>query len=258
MAPAKASWEVETPSLHTNEEIDDFIKRRLTETGIDYASYVRVIRNPLLEQQLREKIKNFADFANRMEPYRERGLVHLQNSRISASRKKGLLDLQLEKVMHEVATCLDHFLGVHDILMSWGHPEKVASVGLYHAVYGTEFNPITTLDPVSDSDREWLSAIVGRTSERWIHLYGTFSSDDFITRVGAEPDARSVVLASGEELSRKDIAVLSDVLVANSYQPFYETGEKDILVRLRQFEPLRPHLSRGAREALDVGRVLVG
>lgn len=240
------------PGAISAEEITARINQRLLEKNIDYPAVIHVFGNPDKEQELRKRIREIPDLVSLMEPYRVRGLIRLKESRLPPHIKNLLLDRELEKVMHEVGTCLDHFLGVFDVLRHWGWGQDVAYIGLFHAIYGTEFNPVTVLDVNRTSDNQLVRRVIGKRCERWTRIYGTLRSADFISELSQRSVPSTYRVSSKLVLPRKEFGIMADVLVANSYEPFLSTGDRNVLQRLRQFKPLERYLSLGAREALSL------
>ena len=247
----------------TATDIERIIDQRLAERSVDYAAVLEqrphiIERQPDLAETLRAMVNEHPEIVKVLDDFRFKGLKRLRAADVDPAVKKLLLDFQLEKILHEVATCMDHFLGVFEILRSWGHRDAVAYVGLFHAVYGTEFNPIQVMDHTLAADRDRLRKIVGTESERWIYLYAIIDSTDFIAQFQAtnKPTGSAKDFEPPHQmtpLDEEDWQAIAESQVANSYEPYLALDQDpSTLSRLDRFEPLRPSLSAGAVQALDL------
>ena len=213
-------------------------------------------RQPGIAALYRQALQDAATLAF-FEQRRVKALTRLKGADFDPRLKLVMLDLQLEKVDHSVAMCMDHFIGVYELLRGWGHADELAVVGLFHAVYGTEFNVIDLLDYRSSVDRHRLRRHVGFTTERWIALYGLMEACDFVVGArnsgGAPGKLRffESTNAISNQISERDFEVLAELQVANAYEPFTSSGQTADLGIARKFTFIRPFVSAGAQSALD-------
>lgn len=251
----------------TDQEVRAMIDERLAE-NVDADAFVAVLqtnsnitrRQPNAAAAYRAGLQDPStlEFFNQR---RIKALMRLRDADLDASKKLAMLDLQLEKVDHSVAMCMDHFIGVYELLRGWGHPDEIAWTGLFHAIYGTEANVIDLLDYRSDADRSRMRRVVGPTTERWIALYGLMEACDFVvgTRDYGRPVSELRFFENANSISNRisdhDFIALSEVQVANAYEPFVASGQEADLGIARKFTLMRPFVSRGAQAALD--RVLL-
>ncbi|WP_394833694.1 hypothetical protein LVJ94_45035 [Pendulispora rubella] len=247
----------------TESEVNAIIDRRMAEK-VDADAFVSVLtsnpnilrRAPAVAGGYRAALADAAaleEFNQR----RIRALKRLRAADLEPKIKMFMLDLQLEKVDHSVAMCMDHFVGVYEILRQWGHPDDVAFVGLFHAIYGTEYNVIDLLDYHSSADRARVARMVGEKTDRWIALYGLMNACHFAlgTRDTGAPITRVEFFepAGGmaNTLSREDFSALAELQVANAYEPYVATGQTRELGIARKLTPLRDYLSSGGKAAID-------
>jgi hypothetical protein len=223
-------------------DIEQLIAERLRDPAPDFERH--------LLPEMRERVRRIPDFAALMRGSRERGLQRLRRADLPVQVKRLMLDLELENVLHEVTTTMEHFIGVYELMRSWGSERPAAYTGLFHAIYGTQFNPIQVLDPMRPAARRRLCAAVGPVAERHAWLYGRLDVNDWTARAAAGRDlqeARDFATGAPLSLSRTEVPVLAEALVANGYEPYLVVGDESLLRRLRQFAPFAPHLSTGAR-----------
>ncbi|WP_394844165.1 hypothetical protein LZC95_44825 [Pendulispora brunnea] len=247
----------------TEAEVNATIERRIAE-NLDADTFVAVLTsNPNILRRAaavaggyRAALQNAAAL-DEFNQRRVRALQRLRAADLEPKVKMFMLNLQLEKVDHSVAMCMDHFVGVYEILRQWGHPDEVAFVGLFHAIYGTEYNVIDLLDYNSPADRARVARMVGAKTDRWIALYGLMNACHFafgtrdagapVTRVDFFEPARGI----SNELSREDFSALAELQVANAYEPYVATGQSRELGIARKLIPLRDYLSSGGKAAID-------
>jgi hypothetical protein len=247
----------------TERDLYSEIDRRLAETNVDYFS-VLTKRPEILARLKRESPSLYAqldsilrdpDKIAVLDEWRIKGLNQLKILDAEPAARMLLLNLNLDKVIHEAATCLDHFVGVFKILRQWGHSENISYTGLFHAVYGTSFNQCEVLNYRSIEQRSEISKVIGNESERFVYLFGSIDPVQLIVET-AKKGSPSLLAQQYENcapysLSENDFFVLSETLVANSLEPVLSGADPSVLNRLRQFEFLRPYLSSGGVAAID-------
>ncbi|WP_394838661.1 hypothetical protein LVJ94_17365 [Pendulispora rubella] len=247
----------------TEGSVQALIEQRIAE-NIDADAFVSVLntnpnilrRAPTVAMSYRTALRDSAALAYFNER-RVQALKRLRVADLEPRLKMFMLDLQLEKVDHSVAMCMDHFIGVYELLRQWGHPDEVAFVGLFHAIYGTEFNVIDLLDYNAAGDRARVQRMVGEKTDRWIVLYSLMTACPFArgTRDAGAP-VREVEFfepAHGisNALSEEDFSTLAELQVANAYEPYLATGKTGELGIARKLTWLREYLSTGGRRAID-------
>jgi hypothetical protein len=75
-----------------------------------------------------------------------------------------------ENLPHSGRPFLAHLVGTQEILVRWKAPASVCSAGLLHSIYSTQAYP-RALVPMTDRRR--IEALVGRETERLVHLFST-------------------------------------------------------------------------------------
>jgi hypothetical protein len=250
-------------SLHSTQgQVDALIDRRIAEEDVDYVGLLESSPNILrrapkgMAESLRRRLREHPEARAEMDAFRISALRRLKKADLEADAKMLMLDAQLEKVPHAVTTCMEHFIGVHDLLKAWGHPDAIALVGLFHAIYGTEYFVLDLLDYRRSADRHRVQSVVGEKTERWIVQYGLMLSRDFVA--GAEKPGPPPALdffepteAVPARLTPADFLALAELQVANAYEPFTHTGAPADLTWVTPFAPLRRFLSSGAKAAID-------
>ncbi len=99
-----------------------------------------------------------------------------------------LKSIECHLVSHSNRTLLDHLIGTHNLLQSWGAAESVCLAGLFHSVYGTEGFRATL---ASIPDRKIIANIIGREAEALAWLFGIRTNQSFwdqIRILGQQPD----------------------------------------------------------------------
>jgi hypothetical protein len=247
----------------TARDVDAIIDQRLS-AMVAADDYIRVVtadpnivrRIPTLPDLMRKDLRDPHAVAF-MEGRRVKSLVRLKAANIDPNLKKLMLDLELELVDHSVAMCMDHFVGVHDLMRSWGHGDEFANVGLFHAVYGTEFNVLDLLDYRSAPARARIRQAVGAKTERWIVLYALMTSCRFV--IGTRDSGRPVKQVEffeptnviGKDISEEDFHALAELQVANAYEPYTDSRDTVDLGIDTKFELLHDYLSPGAKSAIE-------
>lgn len=243
--------------------VDEIIDQRIA-ANVNGEAFVSVLsadpnivrRSPKTAALYRAALRDSATLAHFNEQ-RIKSLRRLKAADLDPRIKMFMLDLQLEKVDHSVAMCMEHFVGVYELLREWGHPDEIAHVGLLHAVYGTEFNVINLLNYKSPTDRARVRNIVGEKTEQWIVRYGLLTACSFVhrTRNSGKPVTKidffepTNVLPS--TISDSDFQALTELQVANAYEPYVASGRETELGLGRKFIPMRKYLSTGGQAAID-------
>ena len=243
-------------------EVDALIDRRIAEEDVDYVGLLESNPNILRRapkgtaESLRRRLREHPEAGAEMDAFRVSALRRLKRADLEPDAKMLMLNAQLEKVPHAVTTCMEHFIGVHDLLKAWGHPDAVALIGLFHAVYGTEYFVLDLLDYRRSADRYRVQSVVGEKTERWIVQYGLMLSRVFVA--GAEKPGPPPALDFFERtdaipaiLTPADFLALAELQVANAYEPFTHTRAPSDLTFVTPFAPLRGFLSSGAQGAID-------
>jgi hypothetical protein len=246
----------------TREEVDARIDQRIAEQNVDYVTLLEanpnmLRRDPTVAASLRKALRDQPEVRRQYDQFRVAALKRLKTADVEPRAKMAMLDAQLEKVSHAVTTCMDHFIGVHDILKAWGHPDEVALVGLFHAMYGTEYFVLDLFDYRMPSDRLRLKGLVGEKTERWILQYGLMRSREFVASAQSGAPAKRLDFFEKtdvvpEEITPGDFFALAEIQVANAYEPFAQARMKDYLSIVTPYTPLREFLSDGAKAAVDV------
>ncbi len=249
----------------TQASIEAMIRARLAESPVDYVSLLEANPNilrraPEKAAELRRRLREDPRVGREMNEFRVAALMKLASADIDPRAKALMLDTHLEKIPHAVTTCMEHFLGVHDLLKKWRGSEDIANIGLLHAIYGTEYFVTDVLDYRRAGDRERVRRVVGERSERWIAQYGLMLSREFVddTRKAGRPamqlDFFERTDAVPATLTEEDFHVLADVQVANAYEPFTHTGKAADLAIVVPYAPLRAYVSAGAQSAIDMAQ----
>ena len=103
-----------------------------------------------------------------------------------------LKNLGCGDVGHKNQTLLDHLLGVHKLLKSWGVSEYVQDAGLFHSVYGT-----TYFKPRMLTNRKVIQGIIGFQAEVLSYIYCIL----------AAPRIKGILLVEDEQ-TRKDLLLI--------------------------------------------------
>ncbi|MBB6380404.1 hypothetical protein BKA01_007679 [Pseudonocardia eucalypti] len=257
MSPASAAASTKAAT------VDEIIDRRIA-TNVTGDEFVAVLtanpnivrRAPKTAAAYRAGLRDPAALAQ-FNQGRIKALRRLKAADLDPTIKMFMLDLQLEKVDHSVAMCMDHFVGVYELLRQWGHRDEIAHVGLFHAIYGTEFNIIDLLNYKSPADRARVQSVVGDGTERWIVLYGLLTSCSFVrgTRDTGKPvtsvDFFEPTNVLPRAISDDDFRTLAELQVANAYEPYVSSKRQSELGLGRKFTLLREYLSTGGQAAID-------
>jgi hypothetical protein len=247
----------------SDSDVNALIDERLAERNVDYVSLLE--RTPHILRRapagttasLRKTLREHPEAAAEMNAFRVSALKRLRASSVEPAAKMLMLDAQLEKVPHAVTTCMEHFVGVHDLLKIWGHPDALALVGLFHAMYGTEYFVLDLLDYRRPEDRVRLRSVVGEQTERWILQYGLMLSHAFVDEARAAGGATAHLAffettdAVPEAITPSDFVALAELQVANAYEPFTHSQATSDLDNVLPYAPLRDFVSSGAKDAID-------
>jgi hypothetical protein len=132
-----------------------------------------------------------------------------------------LRKLGCASVPHSTRTLLDHLIGTHDLLRSWGAPEAVCLAGLFHSVYGTDsFRARLEQEP----SRGTIAGLIGADAESLAWQFGTMTKESFWEQVGllarSSEDANAFVLQnrttkSNIPCSREQLLNIVDLVLAN-------------------------------------------
>jgi hypothetical protein len=247
----------------TRERVDALIEQRIAEENVDYVTLLEANPNilrrapPGQAESMRRTLREHPEAVAEMNAFRVSALRRLKEADLEPKAKMLMLDAQLEKVPHAVTTCMEHFIGVHGLLKAWGQADELALVGLFHAMYGTEYFVVDLLDYRRSADRQRMRSVVGEKTERWILQYGLMLSRDFVAGAhesGAPPahldffEKTDVIPAT---ITSADFVALAELQVANAYEPFTHSGKTVDLGNVTPYVPLREFLSSGAKAAID-------
>ena len=97
-----------------------------------------------------------------------------------------LLELDTDKNLHTGGALLEHLLGTHDLLHTWGNDQAVCVGGLFHSIYGTQAYQTQS---ASLQDRQRIRAVVGERAERLAFLFCVSNRGEFFEALGKDAAA---------------------------------------------------------------------
>ncbi len=107
-----------------------------------------------------------------------------------------LRSIECHLVSHSKRTLLDHLVGTHNLLQSWGASESLCLAGLFHSVYGTEgFHATLAGIP----DRKIIINIIGKDAESLAWLFGIRTNQSFWEQIRVltrQPDVSAFTFAN--------------------------------------------------------------
>jgi hypothetical protein len=87
-----------------------------------------------------------------------------------------LSSIGADKIPHGASNLLAHSKNVSELLRDYGRPEEEQIAGLFHSIYGTEFQPYRITLP-----RDTIRSVIGEYSEYIVNLFCTL--DDRINTI---------------------------------------------------------------------------
>ena len=258
-------------SFYQEKDILDEIKRLEELENINFVTFLEsqsyiLSRNPALAEVLRKTLKPGSQAYEYLSKVRKLELEEFKKVELNRDIKAYILSLNFDKALHEIGPCLGHFVGTYKILKEMGYQENEAYTGLFHAVYGTEFNPIQLLSSDIPFHRKSLSHIVGVSEEGWIYNYARMDTTSLINMVKENPGKSQYEVL--DAIDKKNKIILSqwearlqlDALVANAFEPFLASKKLGLdkkslqgsLKRVLRFEPLKTFVSPKAKDIISM------
>jgi hypothetical protein len=118
-----------------------------------------------------------------------------------ADRVQFLVRSGADRISHSGTTLLGHLVAVQRILRGWGAPKDVATAGLFHSVYGTEF---FRQPPLATSERGRVRALIGERAERLAWIFCAFDRNAFLRACDAgtaRPPSHAIAVHGGAEIA---------------------------------------------------------
>ena len=144
-----------------------------------------------------------------------------------------LVDLNAGDVEFFERDLLDHLQGVYQLLLAWNTSPEQAVLGLFHAVYLTEF--FDSHDP-NEINRNRIREIIGTSAEGLVYAYCVMDRRQFVSKdydlAGGFEDT---YLQLQVELSEAEDRQLVELIWANSIEQVYKLSAPK-----KEFEPLIP------------------
>ena len=79
-----------------------------------------------------------------------------------------MIDIGFDKIPHRESNLLVHSISVSEMLQSYNRPIEEQVAGLFHSIYGTEYQMYST-----KITREEIKSIIGKESEHIVNLFCT-------------------------------------------------------------------------------------